>query len=67
MKNPFTVGQSVPPEFDEMYQSYEDWGSCPPYLDNQDFLYYGLRGHIIETQQEADRLFEQYLEFLKTE
>ena len=65
MKNPFKVGEAVPPEFFEMYGTYNDFKNCPAFLDNQDFLHYGQRGGIIKTQEEADSLFEQYQNHLK--
>lgn len=65
MTKPFKVGETVPPEFFEMYGTYDIWKNCPAFLDNQDFLHYGQRGGIIESEEEAQRLFEQYLKFLK--
>ena len=64
IENPFKVGESVPPEFDEMYD-FGEWQACPIYLDNQDWLHYGQRGGIIESEEEAQRLFEQYQNHLK--
>ncbi|MEZ4941801.1 MAG: DUF4326 domain-containing protein [Saprospiraceae bacterium] len=63
--NPFIKGNWVPEEFDEMYLSYDKFENCPDYLDNLDFLTYAVRGHEISTNEDAVRLFEQYLSYLK--
>ena len=65
MENPFKIGQQAPPEFDEMLN---DWfNNDTPYseTDADDFINYGIRGNVIESEGEAQRLFEQYLKFLK--
>lgn len=64
MENPFKVGFEVPPEFDEMYSAYSFFDECPPYLDNGDYISYGVRGHVVENEEVSERLFEQYRTFL---
>lgn len=63
MKNPFKVGHEAPPELDEMFSDFALW-DIPEYMDNLDWLNYASRGHLIEDQETADRLFGQYKQFL---
>ena len=62
--NPFIVGKPVPDVFFEMY-NFKKYSDCPSYLDNGDELHYIQRGHEIETVEEAVRLHNQYLNWLK--
>jgi len=54
-------GVHVPPVFYEVY-SGRGW-----YLDNGDFLTYGIRGHVVSDATVAVRLFRQYLFWLMEE
>lgn len=60
--NIFEIGKQVPREFERMY-CYPTFASCPDYLDNLDYLRYGIRGHEIEDAEAATRLFRQYMEW----
>lgn len=59
--NPFKIGEQAPPIFDEMYSGT----NRPPYLDEDDYLIYGIRGNVISDATTAVRLFRQYLNWFR--
>lgn len=61
--NPFVVGEEAPSILDEMYSKFT-WQTMPEYLDGNDYLSYGVRGHEIPDSQTAVRLFKQMLDWM---
>lgn len=61
--NPFIVGKQAPDVLDLIYEGVTI-KNCPPHLDLNDYLTYGIRGNVIPDADTAVRLYRQYIETL---